>query len=241
MSSAPSGRNFLATPFTEAEREFINFVSQHHRSYGTKEEYEYRLSLFAEAFQRVITHDPVATGYRLGINHMSDMSDFEYKQLLGYKPNLRQSSASPSVMLYSPDSVPTSVDWRSSAVTGVKDQGSCGSCWAFSTTGAVEGAHAVKTGQLVSLSEQQLVDCSVSYGNLACSGGLMDNAFKYLEDYSIETENAYPYTGRKGSCSYSAAKGQFGVKDFVDVKANSPSALAAAVALGPVSIAIQAD
>jgi len=241
MNSVPSGRTFLATPFTEAEREFINFVSQHHRSYGTKEEYEYRLALFAESFQKVISHDPIATGYSLAINHLADMSDYEYKSLLGYKSNLRQHSANPNVMLYSPETVPKSVDWRSSAVTPVKDQGSCGSCWAFSTTGAVEGAHAIKSGKLVSLSEQQLVDCSVSYGNLACNGGLMDNAFSYLEDYSIETEAAYPYSGKKGTCNYAAAKGQFKVADFVDVKANSPSALEAAAALGPVSIAIEAD
>jgi len=75
-------------------------VSQHHRSYGTKEEYEYRLALFADAFQRVISHDPVSTGYSLGINHLADMSDYEYKQLLGYNSNLRQHSATPSIMLY---------------------------------------------------------------------------------------------------------------------------------------------
>jgi len=89
LNSINSGKTLLATPFTEAEREFINFISRHHRSFGTKEEYEYRLSLFTEAFNRVITHDPTVAGFQLGLNKFADLSDFEYKQMLGYKPELR--------------------------------------------------------------------------------------------------------------------------------------------------------
>ena len=122
--------------------------------------------------------------------------------------------------------MPASVDWvTDGAVTPVKNQGSCGSCWAFSTTGSIEGANFVNNGKLVSLSEQQLVDCSKRYGNMGCNGGLMDNAFKYTEDYDLETESAYPYTGVGASCAYASIKGVVGTKSYVDVTPNTPSAL----------------
>jgi len=135
----------------------------------------------------------------------------------------------------------TSVDWRTKgAVTPVKNQAQCGSCWAFSTTGSLEGANQIKTGKLVSLSEQQLVDCATAEGNQGCNGGLMDDAFKYIEHDGLETESDYPYTGRDGKCSADKAKEQVKVASFVDVKASSGAAFKAALDKGPVSVAIDA-
>merc|ERR1712057_8068 len=97
---------------------------------------------------------------------------------------------------------PASVDWTTKgAVTPVKNQGQCGSCWAFSTTGSTEGIHQIKTGKLLSFSEQQLVSCAGSFGNQGCNGGLMDNGFKYIQQSGDTLESNYPYTGKTGKCN----------------------------------------
>lgn len=193
INTVQSGKTFLATTITDAEREFINYIAKYHRTYGTKEEYEYRLNLFAEAYNKVLNHDP-SVGYELGINHLADLSSYEFNMMKGYTP-----SSEPRITAEADDTLnaPASIDWRSSgAVTGVKNQGSCGSCWAFSTTGAVEGIYKIRKGSLISFSEQQLVDCAtLAYGNMGCNGGLMDGAFKYIKANGIERESDYPYTG----------------------------------------------
>jgi len=138
---------------------------------------------------------------------------------------------------------PSSRDWRAEgAVTPVKNQGQCGSCWSFSTTGSLEGAWEIATGKLVSLSEQQFVDCDKR--DSGCSGGLMDTAFKYAEKNALCTEESYSYKGRASSCKASSCsvgipKG--GVTGFKDVATDDDQALMEAVAKGPVSIAIEAD
>ena len=137
-------------------------------------------------------------------------------------------------------SLPKSIDWREKGVvTPVKNQGQCGSCWSFSATGAMEGAWAVATGNLISLSEQQLVDCSISYGDMACKGGLMDNAFAYAIDNGMCSEEDDPYEAKRGSCD--DCDPVVHISSCMDVEPNNQMALQAAVAQGPVSVAIEAD
>jgi len=177
--------------------------------------------------------------FSMAPNKFADYSRAEYKRLLGYK----KSVAEGHVKTYElPATIPDSVDWRTSgAVTPVKDQGQCGSCWAFSATGALEGRYFIKNNKLISLSEQQLVDCSTSLGNQGCNGGEMYLAFQYAQSSALETETDYPYEAVDDTCRFSQPKGKVADKGFTRVAKNSMDALKAAIAAGPVSVAIEAD
>lgn len=164
-----------------------------------------------------------------------------HQRKMGYNPHHAHRRPTHNVRLL-PETLETDVDWRTKgAVTPVKNQGHCGSCWSFSATGAIEGAMFLKTGKLQSYSEQQLIDCSTVYMNDGCEGGFMTHAFQYAMDYPLELESAYPYKASDGTCSYAASKGQGKVADYDDVQADSASQLKAALSKRPVSIAIQAD
>jgi cathepsin L len=136
--------------------------------------------------------------------------------------------------------LPVAVDWRKKGVvTLVKNQGSCGSCWSFSTTGSVESQHAIVTGKLVTLSESQLVDCDQT--DHGCNGGLMDNAFQYVEKFGLEREKDYPYIASQQTCKYNKNNSIVYIDSYRDVKGGEEALKEAIATAGPVSVAIDAS
>ena len=188
----------------------------------------------------------------LGHNQFSGMNQEEYKQYLGYML-IEKTPRDKQTIFYSVqnDNLPKSIDWvKEGAVTPVKDQGQCGSCWSFSTTGALEGIYSIINDNLVSFSEQQLVDCdSFRSGGKdhGCNGGLMDNAFTWIDkNDGLCTEADYPYvsgtTKEKGECQKKCKNvAHSDIVAFVDVAPSSDEAMMQALAKQPVSIAIEAD
>ncbi|EDO45852.1 predicted protein [Nematostella vectensis] len=221
--------------------------SFHGKEYPNKNEETMRNFIWQNNLKKIVTHNEGKHSFKLAMNHLGDMTSLEISQtLLGLKLKKHAESQPKGATFLPPANVKVvdSIDWRSKGyVTPVKNQGQCGSCWAFSTTGALEGQHFRKTGKLVSLSEQNLVDCSGKYGNNGCEGGLMDNAFQYIkENGGIDTEKSYPYLAKDGVCHYN--KSAIGAKDtgFVDIPTGDENALQQALAsVGPISIAIDAS
>merc|ERR1719218_113218 len=167
------------------------------------------------------------------------LEEFQAANIRGFVPSKSQGLANLGTVEDTGDDA--AIDWTTKgAVTPVKNQGQCGSCWAFSTTGGLEGAWELATGNLVSMSEQQFVDCSKQ--NSGCNGGLMDTAFRFAEGTAVATESSYAYTARDGSCksSFTTAIPRGGVTGYKDVS-TSASALTSAIMGSPVSVAIEAD
>lgn len=227
--------------FTQVDRnsavsEFEAWKAHHSIKYSSSFENAYREKVFLENKLKAELHnaDKFKT-YEMGLNQFSALTQEEFQQqFLG----LVLPENFESVESLSDDVEVGDVDWSSQgAVTPVKNQGSCGSCWAFSTTGALEGLSKIAYGSLQNFSEQQLVDCSGSYGNQACNGGLMDNAFKYVRDHGIVQETEYPYKAVKQTCQKTAG-GPFKISGFTDIK--DCNTLANAVAGRPISVAVDA-
>lgn len=232
---------------------FSNFQDKFGKTYDNVYDLEDRFAVFQSNLDAIMAHNANETRtFDMGVNQFTDMTAEEFKMHLGLRPRLKGLRFGDVVggmtcgsFAYSGASLPASVDWRTKgAVTPVKDQGQCGSCWSFSATGAMEGAWAISKGSLVSLSEQELVDCAgIRYGSQGCNGGQMNGAFNFAMDKGICTEADYPYfsgdTQSAGSCKTCSAA--ITVKACYSVKANDQLALKEAVSKGPVSIAIEAD
>ena len=233
------------------EEEWAAFKTEHNKQYANEDEERFRMKVWMENKHKIARHNQKAANgvksYDVAMNQFGDLLHHEFVTLMnGFKNESRGQREEPAALFMPPLNfdLPKSVDWRDKGyVTPVKNQGHCGSCWAFSTTGALEGQNFRKTGKLVSLSEQNLVDCSSKYGNNGCNGGLMDNAFAYIKaNGGIDTEQSYPYEGKDDKCRFHRQDVGAVDKGFVDIPQGSEEHLAMAVAsVGPVSVAIDAS
>jgi len=235
-----------------SEAAFKDFVAKYDRVYASPEEEAHRFLVFESKLEFIQAENAKNSSFFLVINEFADQTAEEFKSTrfgMIAPPAEKLWAGAPHLGtdVYSGAPLPTSVDWvPKGAVTHVKNQGTCGSCWSFSSTGALEGAWQIKAGKLVSLSEQQLVDCSTK--NLGCKGGGMDSAFQFLMKHNTCTESSYKYNGkdshtgnkcRQSSCEVGIPKGD--IKGFFDVPTDDTKALMEAVAQQPVAIAIEAD
>ena len=223
--------------------QFSIFQERFSKKYETIQEMESRFQIFSTNLRNIILHNlDHNQNFTMGINQFTDLTAQEFKDM--YIGGVKTEVGSYGCKSYSSSATgaPSSIDWRvKGAVTSVKDQGQCGSCWTFSATGAVEGAWAISTGMLVDLAEQELVDCAtgIAYGSHGCSGGQMQGAFKFIIENGQCALSAYPYTAMDGSCQKCSAVAH--ISSCSDVKPNDQISLKAAVAQQPVSIAISAD
>ncbi|KAJ6336230.1 hypothetical protein OIU78_012761 [Salix suchowensis] len=237
---------------------FETWCKEHGKTYTSQEEKSYRLKAFEDNCDFVKKHNEGNSSYTLSLNAFADLTHQEFKSsrlgLSAAPLNLDQRNLEITGVF---GDIPASIDWRKKgAVTNVKDQGSCvhlfnalkelnqllnypGACWSFSATGAIEAINKIATGSLVSISEQELVDCDRSF-NSGCEGGLMDYAFKFvINNHGIDTEEDYPYRAQDGTCKKEKLKRHAVTIDkYVDVPPNNEKQLLQAVAAQPVSVGI---
>ncbi|XP_059633792.1 cysteine proteinase mucunain-like [Cornus florida] len=222
---------------------YESWLVKHAKVYNALGEKEKRFQIFKDNLRFIDDHNAAEDRtYKLGLNRFADLTNEEYRSMyLGAKRRVSAPKTSDRYVPFVGESLPDSVDWREKgAVVGVKDQGQCGSCWAFSTIAAVEGINKIVTGDLMSLSEQELVDCDTSY-NEGCNGGLMDYAFEFIiNNGGIDTEDDYPYKARDSICDqYRKNAKVVTIDGYEDVPPNDEKALQKAVASQPVSVAIE--
>jgi len=230
---------------------FEAWCAEHGKAYASPGECAARFAAFANNAAFVAAHNAgIGNGgsppsYTLALNAFADLTHDEFRaaRLGGLAVGPRLAGArTPSAGAFegAVGAIPNTLDWRQSgAVTGVKDQGSCGACWSFSATGAIEGINKIKTGSLVSLSEQELIDCDRSY-NDGCGGGLMDYAYKFVvKNGGLDTEDDYPYRQVDGTCNKNKLKRHVVTIDgYKDVPANKEDLLLQAVSQQPISVGI---
>jgi len=237
----------VAVASASTDANWLVYKSTHNKTYSGDEDVVRRL-IWQTNLQKIEAHNELyaqgQSSFYLGENQFADMTNEEFRRVMnGLKVNKPLNPGNYQTGMYK-NVLAATVDWRTKGyVTPIKDQGQCGSCWAFSTTGSLEGQHFKASGKLVSLSESNLVDCSQKFGNLGCSGGLMDDAFQYIiKNKGIDTEASYPYKAEDQKCKFKKADVGATVKSYKDVEAGSEDALQKAVAeIGPISVAIDAS
>jgi len=238
--------SFVVASFALSELEYRSAFEDFKTTYGKTydlQEAEQRYGIFKDNFDFVASFDSQTQGFTVAMNEFGDLTAREFASIYNGL-NITRRTEKRNYVESTRTEFADMLDWRTKgAVTPVKNQGQCGSCWSFSATGSMEAAHFFATGNLVSLSEQNLVDCSTKEGNEGCRGGLMDDAFQYvIDNKGIDTEESYPYTATgPNACKFMAADIGATITDFVDVKEGSESDLLDKLQKQPVSVAIDAS
>jgi cathepsin L len=222
--------------------DYNNYLEKYNKNYSSNE-YLHRFNIYKTHLNYIEEQNSKNLSYKLGINNFTDWNRSEFKK--NYLTNNVKYITNPSIVNFKERNVtlPESVDWRANGfVTDVKDQGQCGSCWAFSAVGAIEGQHANVTKNLLSLSEQNLVDCSYGYNNSGCEGGWPDKAMLYVKKNGIDTENSYEYNGIDEACAFNKTNVGTRVNDVVLLPpGNMKLFINALGTIGPLSIALDAE
>ncbi|GAU33195.1 hypothetical protein TSUD_206540 [Trifolium subterraneum] len=222
---------------------FVRFANRYGKRYDTVDEMKRRFKIFSENLELIKSTNKKRLSYTLGVNHFADWTWEEFRShRLGAAQNCSATLKGNHKMTDA--NLPKEKDWRKEGiVTKVKDQGHCGSCWTFSTTGALEAAYAQAFGKNISLSEQQLVDCAGAFNNFGCNGGLPSQAFEYIKyNGGLESEEAYPYTGENGLCKFSSENVAVQVLGSVNITLGAEDELKHAVAFArPVSVAFEVE
>jgi xylem cysteine proteinase len=224
---------------------YESWLVKHNKVYDLAEEKQQRFEIFGDNLRYIDEVNQQNLSYWLGLNAFADMSHDEFKSTsLGYIPHIStQPTGTRKAFRYENVSdLPRSIDWRTKgAVTGVKNQGQCGSCWAFSVVGAVEGIHQIVTGNLVSLSEQELIDCDTV--NNGCDGGAIDDGYSFIiSNKGIGSESDYPYQAQRTQCDTEQLKNTVvSIDGYQDVPASNGDALLQALANQLISVGIDAS
>ncbi|XP_075139617.1 cathepsin S-like [Leptodactylus fuscus] len=235
---------------SERDRDWNIWTKEFKKNYKNAEEALSRREIWEQNHNFVVKHNREhgqgQYSYTVGLNHLADFTTEEANKLLNgviVPPVLvRETSDHNRYNNTKTATLPDSVDWRQKgAVTEVKNQGSCGCCWAFSAAGALEGQMKLKTGKVVSLSSQNLVDCSSAYGSAGCNGGFMTQAFQYVVDKGINANATYPYHASAGPCTYNSSAKAASCAKSILLSPGTEDTLKQAVAnIGPISVAIDA-
>eukprot|EP00612_Vaucheria_litorea_P004134 CAMPEP_0171461018 /NCGR_PEP_ID=MMETSP0945-20130129/5645_1 /TAXON_ID=109269 /ORGANISM="Vaucheria litorea, Strain CCMP2940" /LENGTH=371 /DNA_ID=CAMNT_0011987303 /DNA_START=62 /DNA_END=1174 /DNA_ORIENTATION=- len=235
----------------QAPQMFDFWRQVHSRDYVSEDEEKYRYKVFQDTLHQVASHNlKGASSYTLGLNKFSDISFEEFTSEFIGAVNAGQNCSATHLIGSNHNEmphmkfneIPNSIDWREMGVVSpVKDQGRCGSCWAFSTTGCLESHHTIKTGEKILLSEQQLVDCAQDFDNHGCNGGLPSHAFQYIHSVGgLDTEKSYTYKATDESCKFNGKNVGATVQASVNITFQDEDELLKAVgSVGPVSIAYE--
>jgi len=224
---------------SEYQSAFTFWMQQHQKSYH-HDEFLHRYKMFRGNLDFISAHNKANKSFTVAMNKFGDLCTEEFAKLyLG----TRYTATGATVVQSPKTTLPVSFNWvPKGAVTGIKNQQQCGSCWAFSTTGSTEGCHFLKNHKLVSLSEQNLVDCSDNQGNQGCDGGLMTQAMQYIiSNKGIDTEASYPYTAEDGTCVFKSSQVGATLSGYTNVNQGDENDLQLKVSVGPTSVAIDAS